>query len=104
MLIFVVFPDVWIWQRHLIVQKCVPYLISSRMVVVAGQNKKKKTYWIYTSWVPFFLILGDKNSLFPVDPRVVGSMNPFQNEISPFTRQIYTFLSEAVFKTPVVPL
>ena len=103
MLIFVVFPDVWIWQRHLIVQKCVPYLISSRMVVVAGQNKKKNLLDLYILGT-FFLILGDKNSLFPVDPRVVGSMNPFQNEISPFTRQIYTFLSEAVFKTPVVPL
>ena len=68
-----------------------------------SKQKKKNLLDLYILGT-FFLILGDKNSLFPVDPRVVGSMNPFQNEISPFTRQIYTFLSEAVFKTPVVPL
>ena len=57
MLIFVVFPDVWIWQRHLIVQKCVPYLISSRMVVVAGQNKKKPIGSIHLGYL-FFNIGG----------------------------------------------
>ena len=48
MLMFVVFSDVAIWQQHLIVQNCVPKVISSRTIVGAGHQE---TYWIYTCWV-----------------------------------------------------